>query len=324
MKEPLISIIIPVYNVGDLLDKCFKSIDAQNYKNLEIIIVDDGSTDNSGKICDIYAGQKENVKVFHKENGGVSAARNYAIKRASGEFVAFIDADDTVEKDYIQYLYSLIAKYNTDISVCQHKVIYQNGRELNYGKNGDVLLSQQSCYEKMLYNKEIDVTPWAKLYRLKLFNGIYYPDGVLFDDLATTYKLLMKCENIACGYETKYNYYLREGSISNGKFSQKKFDYVRLTDQMADCIVEKYFALQQAALARKVRARFSIIDLIINSNLKGYQKYIDEYREYIIQNRKAIIHDKNVSKGMKCAVLIISCSKFIYKIMWKIYRRGAI
>ncbi len=124
---PLISVIVPVYKVEAYLPKAIDSVRHQTYKNLEIILVDDGSPDNCGHICEEYAAQDHRITVFHKKNGGLSDARNYGIERASGQFISLVDSDDYVDSDYVEYLYGLVRKYNVPMSICQHRVHYNNG-----------------------------------------------------------------------------------------------------------------------------------------------------------------------------------------------------
>ena len=197
MKENLISVILPIYNVSDYLDRCMKSIINQTYKNIEIIMVDDGSTDNSALKCDEYKKKDDRVVVFHKENGGLSDARNYGIKRASGDYITCVDSDDFVDLDYIEYLYSLITKYNVKMSICQHRVLYSNGKVKEFGKSGKEVLSSKKCLERMLYHDVIDTSAWAKLYDRSLFSDVEYPKGKLFEDIGTTYKLMLQCNEIA-------------------------------------------------------------------------------------------------------------------------------
>ena len=126
MEEELISVILPIYNVEKYLEKCLKSVINQTYKNLEIILVDDGSKDNSPQICDEYAVKDKRIVVIHKSNGGLSDARNAGIEIAKGKYIALIDSDDYVEKDYVQFLYQLIKENNAEMSICSHTVLYTN------------------------------------------------------------------------------------------------------------------------------------------------------------------------------------------------------
>lgn len=146
--QPLISIILPVYNIEQYMERCMNSLFRQTYENCEMILIDDGSTDNSGMICDRLANEHMNVRVFHKKNGGLSDARNFGIKRASGDYITCVDPDDFVDEDYVEYLYCLIQKYNADMSICQHRVYYDNGSIKELGSFGDELISVKICIER--------------------------------------------------------------------------------------------------------------------------------------------------------------------------------
>ena len=137
MDNELISIVIPIYNVEKYIEKCLDSVIKQTYKNIEIILVDDGSPDNCGKICDSYANNDKRIQVIHKENGGLSDARNVGIERANGKYITFVDSDDYIELDYIEYLYTLIKKYNTKISFCKVNVVFNENNTDNKLENNN-------------------------------------------------------------------------------------------------------------------------------------------------------------------------------------------
>ena len=169
MKKDLISVILPIYNVSDYLDRCMESVINQTYRNIEIIIVDDGSTDGSALKCDEYKKKDDRIIVFHKENGGLSDARNYGIQRASGNFITCIDSDDFVDLDYIEYLYALLMKYNTKMSICQHRVLFDNGK-----------IKEKGTYAKMAR---------GSLVRYMAEHQIENPEEIKqFDELGYKYK----------------------------------------------------------------------------------------------------------------------------------------
>ena len=143
-ESPKISVILPVYNVEKYLRKCLDSVINQTYKNLEIILVNDGSTDNSGKICEEYALNDKRIKVIHKENGGISSARNAAIDIAKGQYITFIDSDDDVELDYIGYLYDILKKFNCKMSVCTHNIVKNTKIKKSFNLKTDYKLSSQN------------------------------------------------------------------------------------------------------------------------------------------------------------------------------------
>lgn len=315
--KPLISVILPIYNVEDFLEKCVETVIQQTYKNLEIILVDDGSTDESGKKAELIKKIDSRIVVFHKKNGGLSDARNFGIKRAKGDYITCIDSDDYVDEDYIEYLYILMEKYGTKMSVCQHRVISEK-KITDYGSQGDEILSPYKCIERMLYHDIIDTSAWAKLYHKSMFDDVKYPKGMLFEDIATTYKLFLKCENIAIGYESKYSYIIRKSSIVNGEFNAKKFDLLKMTDYMAKDVYRVFPELAPAIIRRRVYARFSTLNQMIG--VKGYDierkniiKFIKKYKWNVLCNNRAPRRDK-------AAIIILYISYWLYAIIWRLYK----
>ncbi len=208
-NEPLISVIIPVYKVEEYLNKCVDSVINQTYKNLEIILVDDGSPDNCPKICDDYAKQDKRIKVIHKKNGGLSDARNAGIDMANGEYLSFIDSDDYVEKNYISFLYNLAKKYNSDLTMGKQYVRYSN-KTINTGSGSLYELNSYDALDKILYGEDLDVSAWAKLYKKELFKKVKFPVGRLFEDAATIYKLIDLSKKVVLKSEPIYNYIIRD------------------------------------------------------------------------------------------------------------------
>lgn len=316
----LISIILPVYNTEEHIHLCINSILNQTLKNFEVIMIDDGSTDNSPAICDYYQDKDSRFFAYHKKNGGLSTARNYGIEKATGTFITFIDSDDYIDHDYLEYLYMLVTKYNTSMSLCQHRVHYMNGSVKDYGTCGDEMLSAEKCIERMLYHDVIDTSAWAKLYEKKLFDSIRYPEGKIFEDIATTYKLMARCEKISVGYESKYNYVFHENSIVNSKFTPKKLDLLEMTDIMAKDVREKYPRLEKAVLRRRVYARFSTLNQMLGvKNMSAEKK---EIIKFIRENSRSILKNKKVPMRDKFAVILLMINFKLYKFFWLLYKKN--
>ena len=318
MDNKLISIVVPVYNVEDLLDKSVESLKNQSYKNIEILLVDDGSTDNSGNKCDEFKKTDDRIKVFHKKNGGLSDARNYGIKKAKGEYITFIDSDDYVENDYVEYLYSLIKKYDCTISCCTHTVRYDNGKSHGLNIDKDEKISKIDFFKKMLYSKDIEVSAWAKMYKTSYFDDVKYPIGKLFEDVDTTYKLVDKTDFIACGYSSKYNYMIRNNSITTGKFSDKHFYMVEATENMCNYL-NKYPELKKACNRRMCYSYISTLNRMIKFNYKE-KDIIKKYRRTILKYF-SIVFDKNSSFRDKIAIITIMPGVKVYKMFWHIYSK---
>lgn len=253
MNDELISIVIPVYNVASYLTKCLESVIAQSYKNLEIIVVDDGSTDRSGKICDEFAQKDKRVRVLHKDNGGLSDARNYGINHAHGKYITFVDSDDYVSVDYVLHLFELILEYKADISVTCAVKFYEDGDEPGsecYIASDSCIFSSEEAMIDMLYRKNIPIYAWAKMYRIDLFETIKFPVGELFEDLSTEYLLFDMAERIAFNSVRDYFYLQRKNSIINSKYNSRKMIQVYTTEKIIQFMKEKHPAVVNAAISK--------------------------------------------------------------------------
>ena len=242
MQDELISVIVPVYNVEKYLDKCIKSIINQDYINLEIWLIDDGSTDSSGEICNKYAEKDHRITVIHKENGGLSDARNVALDQMQGKYVLFIDSDDYIEKKYISYLHMLLKDYQCDISVCNFKYVNEKGKMINKPKDtGEIIqYSRKEAIEKILQGKEINTSASMKLYRSELFKNIRYPKGRLYEDIATTYKTILRVDRVVYGDYSGYVYLCRGGSITKREFTEERLDSIYNMEEMCSNIMKVY------------------------------------------------------------------------------------
>ena len=318
-ENPLISIILPIYNIEKYLHKCIETVLNQTYKNLEILMIDDGSQDNCGNICDAYAKKDVRIVVYHKENGGLSDARNYGIKKARGEFITCIDPDDYVDIDYVEYLYHILVKHDSKMSLCQHRVHYNNGYLKENGSQGDELIGSETCLEKMLYNDEIDTSAWAKLYHCSLFLNTTYPKGRIFEDIGTTYALMMQCGAIAVGHESKYNYIFHDNSIVNGAFRTNKFDLLDMTDKMAEDVLKKYPRLGDAVLRRQVYARISTLNQMLYT--EQYQSRKEEIVRFIKAHRKNVLSNSKAPKRDKFAIILLAVNYHLYRFCWIQYRQ---
>lgn len=316
----MISVVVPVYNVEDYLTRCVASIIKSTYNHLEILLIDDGSIDTSGKLCDVLARTDSRIQVFHKANGGLSDARNYGTKRARGTYITYVDSDDTISSTMIEYLYSLIIKYNTPMSVCSHTIVKSNGKKIFLGNNQEEVLSSEQCLEKMLYHDMVDTSAWAKLYKTDMALSTPYPKGKWFEDIGTTYKFFIKSKKIACGYRSLYQYYTRNDSIVHQKFSDKKIDLLLMTDEMAKNVLEKFPSLKDAVLRRRIYARFSTLNQMLD--LPSFdlrkRKIIEFIKTY--GNRK-FLENKRVPLRDKIAIILLKISPRLYNYCWKLYMK---
>jgi len=299
--DELVSVIIPVYNVEKYLDACVESVLRQTYKNLEIILVDDGSTDNSGKICDKYKLIDNRVKVIHKENGGLSSARNAGLDICKGEFISFIDSDDFVSDKFIELLYRTAKKENVLISAVRKGVDFWDGDDNTvsfYHENIDELnietVSIRKALELMMYMKVTTGYPW-RLYNKLLFKNFRLPDGIYYEDLASTYKVMMQTDKIAYIDAGIYAYRKRANSIIRESFSMKKMVIVDITRELFENITDYDESLKYAAANRCFSALFNVYLQIPlnNKNSLIVWNEIKKYRQMVIQDRSKLIRKKN-------------------------------
>ena len=231
---PKVSLIVPVYNVEDYLRKCVDSIIGQTLRDIEIILVDDGSTDNSGKICDEYAERDDRIRVIHKTNGGLSDARNAGIDVATSPFVMFIDSDDWVEPGYCELPYNEAIKNNADLVLFAYRIIREDGTADNKETGmHEGLLNKIEAYD---FNVNFAQAAWLGLYRKQLFDNIQFPIGRLLEDVATTYKLIHAADVIYLLNLPLYNYRVgRPGSIMTGPSSKRSQDLKEIwTEEIHD------------------------------------------------------------------------------------------
>ena len=217
--NPLISIIVPVYNNADHIRDCIRSLKAQSYENLELIFVNDGSTDDSQKILE----QEDGIRVITKENGGAASARNRGIDEAKGEYITFVDADDYISSDYVKKLYDLIVKY--DVKIAFGKLQMTQSKELEFtNTNSDRKVDRDTIMYRLCNQDKINETVIpCKLYHKSLFENMRFPEGMTFEDLASTYKLFHKAGDCAETDDILYAYYMSEGSVMRKHYDLKNF-----------------------------------------------------------------------------------------------------
>ena len=238
MKNDLISIIIPLYKVEKYLEKFIESVLKQTYTNLQIILVDDGSPDNCGKICDEYAKKDSRIEVIHKANGGLSDARNVGISKAKGRYIGFVDSDDYIKEDMYEILLNLIKKYDADVSICNLYDVIDGNECIRNKENGIREYSRIDILKEILLDKNIQSYAWNKLYKKELFDEIKYPIGKKYEDIGTTFYLLEKCNKVVVTGKSEYYYINRQDSIVNNVTESTITDYIELIIQRYDYIEE--------------------------------------------------------------------------------------
>lgn len=273
MEKDLISVIVPVYKVEKYLEKCIESVLKQTYTNLQIILVDDGSPDNCGKICDEYAKKDSRIEVIHKANGGLSDARNVGISKAKGRYIGFVDSDDYIKEDMYEILLNLIKKYDADVSICNLYDVIDGNECIRNKDNGIHEYSRIDILKEILLDKNIQSYAWNKLYKKELFDEIKYPIGKKYEDIGTTFYLFEKCNKIVVTSEPEYYYLKRADSLVNNVTESTILDYTEI-------IIQRY--------------------LYIKQNIKELRKYNNYYlAKTLITAHNDIENLENISEGMQ-------------------------
>lgn len=316
MKE-LISIIVPVYNVENYIEECIKSIINQTYKNIEIIVINDGSTDRSGIICSIYADKDKRIKLINTKNNGVAKARNIGIKSATGKYITFVDSDDYVSEKYIEILYNILKKTESQISQCGAiKINSKNQviKKLNYRK-GEVKTGKEMLMDYNSMHIIENAILWNKMYEKKLFDEILFPDGRIHEDEFVTYKIIYKAKKVAIVNNELYVYRKRKNSIMEQKYNLRRLDKIIALEEKKEFFKSKnenelYLISLKQYLEElrvsyiKVKKHISNNKEICNDILKRYKP---AYKEYI--------HTKNTTiKSKIVATMFYLLPKFFYNI----------
>ena len=313
-NNPFITIIIPVYNAKKYLRDCIESVFSQTYHNLEIILVDDGSTDGSEKLVDDYAKTDKRIKAIHQKNMGLSGARNTGLKHATGKYVTFVDSDDRIDINMIEGLYNALTDSDANIAVCSFKEIYPNGKTKYFNKNyPKQVFTAKSALSNMLQENGFMVSTTMKLFPTNYFKDIVFPMNKLHEDVGTTYKLIMKATRIVFIPEEYYIYVHHNDSIINQTFDERRFDLIELTDQMCNDIDQHYPDLQDITNERRMRARFSILRQIPlnHPKIKEIVDYLKNHKEFISDNPSATKTDK---LALKLALTNPKLFQLVYKL----------
>lgn len=310
-----ISIVVPVYNVENYLSYCVESLRQQTYKNIEIILVDDGSTDSSGEICDQYAREDDRIKVLHIENGGLSNARNTGVKESSTDWIVFIDSDDYYDHRAIEYLVELRDKYRVDLVATPVIEVrnYENSdflgdfREKYSGK-----LDRRTALEQMFYGNYVGTHSGGKLYKKEILLRFPYPNGMLYEDLALAYEHIAFCENIAVSDLNLYKYYRRPGSIVNSKYSDRLLDFYKAMEWNRSYVERDYSGDRDMRRALNVRYVFNGLHIVHAMLSSDMYAEVNKIRKEYIQYFKDVIPNSNVTRKNKLKYILFLVSAKLY------------
>lgn len=289
MHNDLISVVIPIYNVDKYLDNCILSIVNQSYRNLEIILVDDGSTDSCPRICDEWKSKDKRIIVIHKENGGLSDARNTGIDIASGRYISFIDSDDWISPNMYERMLDAIYHTNSDIACCG-RIIVRNGKEVKslYTADEITVYDRQTAICKCLCGTTIEEAAWDKLYKKSLFANIRYPIGEINEDIMVTPFLLEKSSKVVHVGEALYYYRCNSVGISKSKYNASKSVVIKHIKAVKHYFDTHYPLLKNEVLVFQGRYALSQM-LAILSDSDSRIMFKDDFQEYYRMLKKSFI-----------------------------------
>ena len=321
----LISVIIPVYNVEDYLHYAIESLEKQTYKNFEVILVNDGSTDNSGKLCDEYSEKYSNISVFHKENGGLSDARNFGVQKAKGKFITFLDPDDYLEEYSLELLAGIQKMHDCDIVSTRVKAtelynVYSNHSLTEEDFKNVILMNRDVFLEEAYYDKIVTVSACGKLYRRSILE-IPFPKGRIYEDLYIISEHVGKASKIVHTPIQIYNYYKRQGSIVNSKFTSKQYDFFDAINHNKTVIKDKYSdkkSLEDAVNAKEVVGGVKICNTAYLTNFND----VNKINNILKKNKMSILLNKRINIKFKIKYILFILSPKIFYGIKNILKKG--
>lgn len=301
-KYPLVSIIVPVYNVEIYLERCVKSIAEQSYPNFEVILIDDGSTDSSGMICDVWSKKSSSVRVIHKENGGLSSARNAGLDTANGEYILFVDSDDWIHRDMLLVMTEKIGE--ADIVCCG--MIRATDNEMNAIEwfDREMLLEKEDALDLLVENRILTSHIMNKLYSKQAFSSLRFPEGKIFEDIRISHKIFLNINKIYILPQAYYYYYVREDSISNIVKLKNRLEWI-------EALKERFDDLQayKEEYGGRLRAQMAIVSSL---TLVQNSFTVQEKKEYKVELKKI---EKFLQKRKTCSAV----RKYGSKTQWVYY-----
>ncbi|KIL49366.1 glycosyltransferase family 2 protein [Jeotgalibacillus soli] len=316
---PKISIIVPVYNVEHYLPRCIDSLLHQSIQDIEVILVNDGSTDTCKEICDIFAQKDSRIVVIHKKNGGLSDARNTGLTIAKGEYVGFVDSDDWVDLSMYEVLYNLCIQLNSDISTCLIKNVGKNKKQKNRASNKIEIYDSQKAIHSLYKGTLSGFSACNKIYKKKLFKNIEFPKGRVYEDAAVMYRLFNLANKIVFINAPLYMYEHRENSITRSNFSEKRFDIVPNYYETYSFMKKNYPDMCERLNAIYFSSlRNMIVDIVCEKNIVKNSNHILRVSKLIRNSNKVILRNNSLSVRHKLFAQILAWCPWLGVLMYQL------
>ena len=304
----MISVVVPAYNVEKYIKKCIKSLVRQSYRDTEIILVDDGSTDSTSSICDELASQYKQVFTYHKENGGLSDARNYGISKANGEFITFVDSDDYVSHSYLEELMDMMTD-DVQITMVKIQNVYEDKQPSNNATNKIEKITAKDAISRMLLRQGYSHNCGGKLYRKQLWNELRFPVGRLYEDYLTTYRAFSEAKVVRVKDNKSYYYLQREGSIMHYDVSPRTLSLLEVSDEVTDFVIGKYPELRIPAIDLQMASYLKTLQNILNYDRHSYTDVQNRIIKFVSQHAWELIRSEQTPNNDKVKIASLLLGK---------------
>lgn len=319
--NPRISVIIPVYNVEQYLRRCIISVLNQKFRNIEVILVNDGSTDQSGSICDEFARLDSRIVVIHQENLGPGNARNVGTSHATGDYIAYIDGDDYADLDMLQIMYDLLVHYEADVAICGVRHIYENGNIIQSIENNKFICTGLEALKEALIGKRIIMSSCNKLIKRDFISTLSFAENSNYEDALFTVQLFLSVQKVVATEQSFYNYCHREGSLTSSSYSQRDVDAISIYQTIHEIVKRDCPSLIAVAQFRLQWAHFIVLDKMISINNYTEIPIFSSVRHFLCANMFSIISSPFFSYKRKLSSMVFLISSKLYKFMFFAHSR---
>ena len=328
MDNYLISVIIPIYNAEKYLSRCLDSVTCQSYKNLEIILVDDGSIDNSGILCDEYASKDDRIVVIHIKNSGQSVARKRGLEIAKGDYIGFVDSDDLIHVDIFKVLLQQMLLFDADLSICGYKkfsndecenIVFTSRNDTLCNKHNVKCTNNEYALGECLSTKFYTASLWSKLFKKSILDNLDFPAGTEMEDWAVIVDIFLKCKKVVLLKDAYYYYYQRENSTMHGDFKEKDLLLESIFVRNLDLIEHHFPSLYNQAKTNLTANYFYVIDKMIKSAV--VDKYNNEFNELVLKLKKEFMFIVFKSKHhivRKILYVVLMMNSRLYIVLYRI------
>lgn len=310
MRNPMVSIVVPAYNMEHYISFCIDSLKKQTYQDFEVLLVDDGSMDSTLKICNKFHDLDPRFKVLHKSNGGLSDARNYGMKYATGRYITFIDSDDYVHPQYIEQLVRLMSVKNVDIGCVSSLYVYDDtDYQKLFNKKFDVnnfeVVTSEKAVLRMLKKQGIGHTACGKIYQRNFLDHFQFPVGMLYEDYLTTYNLFARANTVSISLNKLYFYRQRQGSIMHAqKCNENVLSILDISDKVTNQIIKRWPNLHDEAKEQQIATYLKTLQRILNDDPNSNKEYQYRIKNFVKSDGIKLLKSSKVDKKTKIKILL--------------------